>query len=81
VFNPDESPDQFQWENLWRFNPWSIARSSKEVNDVRYPTWPWENLQQARECVERYGLDLQYESKWRKEGWDQEVRRAIEVEY
>ena len=20
VFNPDESPDQFHWENLWRFN-------------------------------------------------------------
>jgi hypothetical protein len=83
VFNLDEwhEPEWFRWENVWRFNPWSIARGSKEVNDVRYPTWPWEHLQQARECIARYGLDLQYESKWTKEEWDREVRSKTEVEY
>jgi hypothetical protein len=54
VFNPDQSPALFRSENLWWINPWRIARGSKEVNYMRHAPWPWEHLQQARECIARY---------------------------
>jgi hypothetical protein len=73
-FNPSVDPHSYQYRK--RHDSARLTGIRNFVNPPTFEyvepdlTWPWEDLEEARQSVAQHGLTLEYSPLWTKEEWD-----------
>ena len=68
LFDPKENP--YHLRSLLRGHPEQVS-----VSDiVESLTWPWEYLEEAKQCAAELELRIEFKAGWTREEWDRVVR-------
>ena len=68
LFDPKENP--YHLRSLLRGHPEQVSVSEL----VESLTWPWEYLEEAKQCAAELELRVEFKARWTKEEWDRVFR-------
>ncbi|PMD60736.1 uncharacterized protein K444DRAFT_663093 [Hyaloscypha bicolor E] len=68
LFDPNENP--YHLRRLLRGPPEQVP-----VSEIAEPlTWPWEYLEEAKQCAAEFELRVEFKAGWTREEWDRVVK-------